>query len=326
MDGFLGINILSKEGAVKHDNIWFVGDPHLGRRFETGVPLHRRGDREKQQLAQFREEVNTPNSHIVIVGDLFDHPHVGFHVVLEAFEILRDIDNDVIVMTGNHDEPRNLQIVSAIDMLEQLVAPLSHVTMVRRNPVQIGNVAYFPWDWTATAEEQVANLITQGNVDVVVGHWDLVSFGGDESHMAPTAALLKHLGKDIEIYSGHYHIEGDFEVDGVTVHCTGSMQPYTHGEDPNHEIYITFTLDELELTERDLANMCVRILLQEGEELPTDLNCLALTAKRVRDDVDLEDVEMGTFSWQEIIDEALEPLPPHVQIFITDKLKEYDID
>lgn len=317
-------------GAVRIEadgqSIWLIGDPHLGRKFETGVPLHRRGERETLQLERFEQELNTPDANlVVIVGDLFDHPHVGYGVVLKTFELLQTTSSRVVVMTGNHDEPRKRDVVSAIDLLDTLCFNLPHVEMVRHNPAQIEGLALFPWSWTETAEEQVAAFQQQGEIFACIGHWDLIDYGGDTSHMAPTKAIRDLISSDCPILTGHYHIEGDFEVDGVTVTCTGSMEPYSHGEDPNGERYLTFTLAELEANTRDLTNMCVRVLLDEGEELPTDLDCLALTAKRLRAaDIELEDINADNFSWKEILEQSLEGVPSHVQEFITDKLKEFE--
>lgn len=310
---------------ILNGRVHLVGDPHLARKFEMGVPLHRRGDRERMQLEKFILELNTPDvDQVVIVGDVFDHPHVGYHAVLSTFEALRDTTNNVIVMTGNHDEPRNTGVVSAIDLLDELCQQLPHVTMVRKDPKQIGDLVLFPWDWATTAEDQVAAFEPWPPVEAAIGHWDLISFGGDESHMAPVRSLHTKFGQ-IPLYSGHYHIEGDFVVDGVTVHCTGSMEPYSHGEDPNGERYLTMTLAELEACSEDLTDKCVRILLAEGEELPTDLDCLALTAKRLRaEDVQLEEIDTSQFSWKEILEQSLEDVPQHVREFIDDKMKEYE--
>lgn len=306
---------------------WLIGDPHLGRRFETGVPLHRRGEREAKQFAQFEVELNTPDvDYVVMVGDLFDHPHVGYHIVLKTYELLRDCPNKVILMTGNHDEPRNTEVKSAIDLLEALCVGLTNITMVRHAPAQIGNMALFPWNWTMTAEEQVYAFQQDDKVRVAIGHWDLIDFGGDTSHMAPVKALQEVFGGNVEIYSGHYHIEGTFPVEGVNVHCTGSMQPYSHGEDPNGDIYVTLTLAELEATdEKTLRDKCVRVLLADGEELPSDLDCLALTAKRLQSEaVELEQIDTGSFSWKDILSQSLEDVAPHVRTFIEDKLKEHE--
>jgi len=64
---------------------WLIGDPHLGRDFRNGTPLNRRGEREAMQLAQFKEELATPDVHlIVMVGDLFDKPFVPLHMITAA--------------------------------------------------------------------------------------------------------------------------------------------------------------------------------------------------------------------------------------------------
>jgi DNA repair exonuclease SbcCD nuclease subunit len=322
--------LLNRRGAVRIEAddqlIWLIGDPHLGRRFETGVPLHRRGERERLQLERFEQELNMPGTDlVVIVGDVFDHPHVSYGVVLKTFELLQTASNRIVVMTGNHDEPRKRDVVSAIDLLDTLCFNLEHVELVRHNPAQIEGLALFPWSWTETAEEQVAAFQQQGEIFACVGHWDLVDYGGDTSHMAPTKAIRDMVSSNCPIISGHYHVEGDFEVDGVTVTCTGSMEPYSHGEDPEGERYLTFTLAELEANTRDLTDMCVRVLLDEGEELPIDLNCLALTGKRQRAaDIELEEIDTNDFSWKDILESSLKDVTPHVREFITDKLKEFE--
>src|SRR3546814_20896947 len=86
------------------------------------------------------------------------------------------------------------------------------------------------------------------------------SFGGDDSHICPTAALKAKFGDGLTIYSGHYHLPGEYEVDGHTVVCTGSMEPYSHAEDPSGDLYVTLTLAELEARD-DLHDKCVRVLL-----------------------------------------------------------------
>lgn len=311
---------------IENPALWLIGDPHLGRRFETGVPLHRRGERERNQLAKFKQELATPGvSTVVGMGDLFDHPHVGYSVVLAAYEAVRDAPCEVVILGGNHDEPRNLSVVGAFQLFEKLCEPLRHVTVVSREPQVIDGVAYFPWDWTTSAVEQVAKVRCVAGVKVAIGHWDLISFGGDESHIAPVKALQEAFGPDIRIYTGHYHLEGEYQVEGVPVLCTGSLEPYSHAEDPQGDLYISLTLAELESYAGDLKNKCVRVFLSEGEELPADLDCLALTAKRVRsEELELEQISLDHFSWKEVLSSALEPLAPHVQEFIHDRFAELD--
>lgn len=307
-------------------SVKLIGDPHLGRKFETGVPLHRRGEREVLQMALFQRELNTLDvDKVVVMGDLFDHPHVGYGVVLRTFQALQQTFNEVIVMTGNHDEPRKRDVVCAIDILEEMCSSLSHVAFVRHTPQQIDGIAVFPWNWTQTATEQVLDFVPDGDLTMIVGHWDLIDYGGDTSHIAPTLALRERVSATAPIFTGHYHVPGGYEVDGVEITCTGSMEPYTHGEDPEGVRYITLTLEELETCGQDLTDMCVRVLLKEGEELPLDLDCLALTGKRVKEtSTQLEEIDVENFSWKDILTDALADVPPHVKDFIDDKLKEYE--
>src|SRR3546814_7408633 len=97
-----------------------IGDPHLGRKFENGVPLHRRGERERNQLANFQDQLAQDVDIVVMVGDLFDHPHVGFKVVLDAYIAIdaatQATGNEILLLAGNHDLPRNLEVVGAFEM------------------------------------------------------------------------------------------------------------------------------------------------------------------------------------------------------------------
>jgi hypothetical protein len=98
------------------------------------------------------------------------------------------------------------------------------------------------------------------------------------------------------------------------------MEPYSHGEDPDGEIYVTLSLDEAS-DGRDLTAKCVRVVLKDGEELPDSLDCMALTAikeKAVADEGEV--VSLGKFEWKSVLDEALADLDPEVRQFIMERL------
>lgn len=305
---------------------WLIGDPHLGKKFETGVPLHRRGEREKLQMERFISELNTPGvDYNIMVGDLFDHPHVGYGVTVAAAEAYRaaakyNCSTSYIAMAGNHDLPRNLGVVGAWDAFEHMTASL-HNLVVTTKPwwSRDGQFICFPWDWKRSAVEQLPiEGMTMFKGYVAIGHWDLRSYGGDDSHIAPVDELAACGITDV--YGGHYHTEGDYDVAGGVVHCTGSMEPYSHAEDPEGDLYVTLTLDEVN-DGRDLTDKCVRVILAEGEEVPYDLDCLALTYKREKDHVEeLQTIGTQTFDWRSIMDEALAPLDPEVRAFIEDRI------
>ena len=52
-----------------------IGDPHITRKFEFGVPLARRGERENSLFEDFKARLYAGTESIVIaVGDLFEKP------------------------------------------------------------------------------------------------------------------------------------------------------------------------------------------------------------------------------------------------------------
>lgn len=308
---------------------WLIGDPHIGRDFRNGTPLHRRGEREAMQLAQFKEELATPDVNMVVmVGDLFDKPFVPLPAINDAayavIEAARDRpDVRFIFQAGNHDVSRQTQVRGAWELFTVAVSWLPNVWVITQ-PYQLDDVAFFPWEWVGTAAMQVEYFQPTGPVEAVVGHWDCVDFGHDE-HMVPVKQLREKLGADIVFYTGHDHGEGEVEVNGATVIKTGSMQPYTHGEDEAGEMYVTLTPEEA-LARDDLKNKCVRILLPPGEDMP-DIDCLQLTMKRpdaANDDEELVEIEVGigAFDLNQVIEDEFNEneVPDAVRGFIKERL------
>lgn len=308
---------------------YLIGDPHLGKSFEVGVPLDRRGEREVRQMQHFKRELEEEADFVVIMGDLFDHPYVGFGVVQETYKALVNAaaahpQRTFIVLAGNHDMPRNLEAIGAFDMLETLCHLRADNLRIASNTCQIGPIACFPWKWHMRADEQqVLAPVSQEPVELVVGHWDLQVFEGNDSHLAPVKMLRERYG-DVPLWSGHYHIPGEYIIDGDTVNCTGSMEPYSHGEDPEGHMYVTLTPAEIELAAEhgELRNKCVRVLLRDGEEMPTGVDCLAMTPKRVSDEeTESAAVLLGDFNWNEILQRKLGDLPKPVREFIEERLR-----
>lgn len=104
--------------------IKLLGDVHLGKRFKTNVPLHRRGDRERMQWAEFEAHLNDVEAgdvHIQ-VGDLFDEAIVPYGVIYRAAQtyarsaMLHPMVT-YILYRGNHDASRDVEKVTAFQML-----------------------------------------------------------------------------------------------------------------------------------------------------------------------------------------------------------------
>jgi predicted phosphodiesterase len=308
--------------SIDGKTYWFVGDPHAGRDFRNGTPLNRRGEREAQQMQKLRDELATECDVNVTVGDVFDKPFVPLPVINEVAQAYLAAARErpktlFVVMAGNHDLSRQLNIRGAFDILELAIGWVENI-MVLRKPTQLGRVAFFPWEWDKTTLEQLEGI---DEVYAAVGHYDLMDFGGDTSHVAPTQQLVD-LGAEL-IISGHYHLEGEYEVAGHKVFCTGSLEPYTHAEDPNGTMYLTLTADEAQARD-DLHDKCVRILLEPGEDLP-EIDCLQLTYKRVdseHEEVMGIEVGIGAFNLNETLtDEFREnEVPEPVQSFIKERV------
>lgn len=306
-----------------------IGDPHLGRKFEVGVPLDRRGQREASQMRDFREKLMEEADVCIVVGDLFDYPFVPYAVTDAAANA---IDNAAsmnpkttyIVYAGNHDLPRDITKVGAFhELVERLVDRYSNLHLVRR-PMVVEDIAILPWEWDRRADEQVSDLKGQTAI-AAFGHWDLVEYEGKDDHMAPTRAIQRVLG-DIPVYTGHYHVAGDYVVDGLPVVCTGSMQPYAHDQDPDGNMYVTLPLaDVLDKDEDYFKDKNVRVLLKPGEELPK-LNALAVTPKRVAEAKTDEKitVSLDDFDWKSTVADAINKMTPEVKAFTLERLPHVD--
>jgi DNA repair exonuclease SbcCD nuclease subunit len=311
--------------------VWHMGDPHLGKRFENGVPLHRRGERETRQWRKFKDELAVDCDINICMGDLFDHPQVSLSTIVdaaEAYELaaMRRPKTQFFIMAGNHDRSRQLATIGAWDLFKKILAGRFDNLFLVDYVGQVETLAFFPWEWGKPVADALNERFPKPNVEIehVVLHHDLEAFGGDTSYMVPAKLIKERFPNCIRIVTGHWHIEGTYKIDGIDVDCTGSLEPYTHAEDPNGEIYKTFSLAQLrEQDPASLKDKCVRVLLSEGEELPVDLDCLQITGKRLtalEDDEPSVAQKLGAFDWQNILDEHLKDVPDYVRAFIDERL------
>jgi len=285
-----------------------LGDPHLGRKFRTGVPLHRIGDREAMVWHEFENSLMTPgdvDTH-VCMGDLFDKHVVPPEVVLKAAHVYfraararRDVD--FIVIRGNHDVSRDSTKRSSFDVFTRLVYDVPNITVVNE-PLVEGDYAYVPYDPFTPVANTVEDL--PDNLLTVFMHHDYTDFGGDQ--VIPTK-LLANKGID-HVVNGHDHIQRTETRHGVMVEITGSMQPYTHGEDPNGFWYRTISLEQLEGL--DVSDLNIRLKLKEGESIPEDLDCLSVIPMRITEDseeIEMDTTDFDTFDIATALSEAVHP-------------------
>lgn len=308
------------KGAVR-----FVGDPHIGRSFHNGMPLHRRGDREKWQMGDFAAAME-PNGAktVVMVGDLFDRFDVGNNILLEVHGIIsavakRNPDVDFVIMQGNHDISRNTGLRSSLDVLETMCAVLDNVIFTKdytRLTTRSGaSLLICPYDAFQSVAAKIGGYLDR-HYDLVVGHWDTASF--DQHNLLPYQQLASH--KVPVVVTGHIHTPEEFRVNeygnkdangGTRIIVTGSLQPYSHGEDPTGKIYKTLTLNEYETAisvDKSIFHMnCIRILLDEGEVMPDAVDALQVTYKYLERGEQEEETEVSSqdFSFRQLFDQVM---------------------
>lgn len=285
----------------------WLGDPHLGRKFETGVPLHRRGEREHMQREVFLKSVmNTTADVHVTMGDLFDKFIVAPEVVLFAAHAYmraaeQNPNTQYIILRGNHDVSRNADKASSWDLFCALVYDHGSIWAIDHEPAKYENMLFVPYD--AFSYDGLEEYLSE-EIDTVFSHFDIVDFGG---HNVIPSELFSRNGVRL-VVNGHDHLARVEHLHGVEVIVTGSMQPYTHAEDQKGDLYVTVSLEELATL--DVKNKNVRVLLKEGETLPDDIDCLSIVAKRVTTDenVTVDTTEFDSLDLDDMLAISLEGL------------------
>jgi DNA repair exonuclease SbcCD nuclease subunit len=292
--------------VINGHSITCLGDPHLGRRFTHNVPLHRRGDREAMVETVFREHFETldnPDYH-VCMGDLFDRPVVApadLMIVLDTYAqaIERNPRTRFIILAGNHDLGRDLEAVSSFDIVATWAAllPEGKVRVVKDKPLYENKMLFCPWHPSISSKEMVDGYHGPG-VDAAFGHWDVVNPKSD-FNMVPSIPFCP-------LYiTGHDHHQRALQGDDRTTYVIGSMQPYAHGEDDG-EMYRTVSLSEL-LDIPDTRQLCLRVVLKPGEELPDGLDALQIeswTEAEFEEDVDMR-VALDGFDMTALFDKTM---------------------
>jgi DNA repair exonuclease SbcCD nuclease subunit len=284
--------------------IEFLGDPHLGKPFIHGVPLHRRGERENMVWADFERNLSEASADFhVNLGDLLDRPVVPYDVIVRAARIYAQAarhhaETQFLILQGNHDVSRDLERVSAFDVFAEIVWGIRNIRVVRE-PIAVDGLLLVPFGPVTPTAEPITELGTAA--EIAVGHWDVDSFG-DDHNLIPTK-LLAELGVK-RAFTGHVHKPDRFTRDGIDVVVVGSLQPFSHGEG---DMYITLSLDEArEVDPAAIWDKCVRIQLQAGEIYDLELDCLQLTLQRLSSDEEPETVTLGDFDMVALFGQAFD--------------------
>jgi DNA repair exonuclease SbcCD nuclease subunit len=294
---------------IQNTKVGFIGDAHLGRSFLTGVPLQRRGEREQSQFNQFQEELNVEVDVNIMLGDIFDTYVVAPEIVLRVAMAYRTAarqhpDTVFVIVRGNHDASRDSDKASSFDLLHQLLLGIQNIVVSLDNAEIIEKglfrLGVLPWHPFKNSREMARELCADcQEFDLVVGHWDRVAFEENPHNAIPMIELRPFTKL---IVSGHDHRPFDQVLDGVRVVFPGSMQPYSHGEDPDATMYVTMTLEDVRTALMSdptiFHDNAVRVLLKPGEQIDFEIDAWAVTTKPITDaGEEFVDITMQTESF-----------------------------
>ena len=299
-----------------------IGDPHLGKTFKNGVPLERRGEREDGQRKEFMRQLmdttapdGTNVRAVIMMGDLFDGFNVSNDVVLQTFKQVAAAANrglikevEYILLMGNHDVSRNLNLTSSFDLLQAMAFPPNVHIVKEITSYQLAKdedpILLCPYD----AFKSTVDLFSEENFPegskfgALFGPWDTQSCGGSDHNLLPYYMCAT---TDL-IVTGHEHNPKEFMRDQTKIIVTGSLLPYSFAEDAEGKIYVTKTLSEFEADPQAYSDKCLRLVLKKGEEVPENISALQLQVKYVNEEKEEEiAVVMEDFSMKTLFNQCM---------------------
>lgn len=305
-----------------------IGDPHLGRTFRTGVPSHRLGERESHQFSTFSELLSSKDplvKAVVILGDLFDKFVVSPTVVYDTHYYIKEavLKNPGIqysLIPGNHDLSKDSFKKSSYELLcialsglEDVVTNLTTILYSTSYDIieidsntrfYLNLVAYSPFNntmWDEDIEHEVFNTDPLNRGVISFGHFDSLSIL--DSGYTPTQELLD---KSLFVVSGHEHVYKQYtypyDKNKTLVIFTGSMEPYSHAEDPDKSLYITIDSDKLDTIELEgLKYHNVRLYCEPNFKLKEAIDCFSLSfmvKETEHEELSEEEVQLLDSSYQ----------------------------
>lgn len=288
----------------------YIGDTHIGKKFKTGVPLNRLGEREELIFKKFEEQLNQDADIIVHLGDLFDRPVVSYDDLYRTIKIIEEAwrkhpNKHFFFIEGNHDLSHDMEKVSAFDIAAKILEVHGNIQFFSRKPgmYSMGNVylAFVPYRCNPDMNSgALFNPDAQANRKEITlcGHFD-------EPFNHNLFSQFK------EVHTGHIHVP---RVENNVV-VQGSIIPMNFAEDPEGKLYRTMTLEEfmLEMEEDPNAewqDQCIRLKLKLDEVLPEGINCRQLIsmAEDAAEEEKVEEVSFEDFNIENLFHEALDDL------------------
>ena len=296
----------------------FIGDPHMGRQFSQVSPQTQKKLAIKQ-LEELQRLMQIPARYRCVVGDLFDKPHVPEWVIMQMIELLDD--PNTFILRGNHDESKSDLDKSSFDLLQHTALASR---CVREEPMLFhdGKLALCGWSFKKTLLEQLEGL----RPEVIVTHLDRLDYGSGSKNVIPFTELEARGVK--RVINGHEHKPYQGWYESLEYIGTGSLLPYTHAEDPEQQLFVTLTKEQLLEQPDKYSEHFVRVL---GEDLSglEDFKCLALQLKKPQT-IEAQDLvlEVANYSTSSLLREIATQrgLPEHRIVVLQDMIEEANND
>lgn len=293
-----------------------ISDTHIGKKWAANVPLHRRGDREKFQRETFANIFANCHEDLYHLGDLFDSWNVSNDDLMFVYDCINNwsLNNggcQANFIAGNHDLSRSGKI-SSFEILKELFSKRENVHFYVQPDEESNWLLDFrlaiPFSYQKSYAEMVKPFLGKHFESVYV-HADL-----------PDVEALKQLDAD-HIYSGHLHNLRPHNVVGG-VEFVNSMLPLNHYEGMGTKwdgtLYKTFQCaDEFYVSNTDLHDKCVKILVHENEDAPNreGIDAMQVIIKSANEEAAemYEDVVADGFDARVVFDECMKDVDSEIK-------------
>lgn len=288
-----------------------IADTHIGKKWAANVPLHRRGDREKLQRETFANILANCHEDLYHLGDLFDSWNVSNDDLMFVYDKIYGWAHcnracHAYFIAGNHDLSRSGKI-SSFEILKEMFDGFDNV-FFRTDVTCTDNELFLPFSYQKSYAEMVKPFLSKHYTNVYV-HADL-----------PDVEALKQLDAE-RIYSGHLHNLRPSNVVGG-VEFVNSMLPLNHyeaaGTKWDGNLYKTYhCVDEFYVSNDDVLDKCVKILVHENEIAPNreDIDAMQVVIKSADEEAAnvYEDVVADGFDARSVFDECMKEVDSEIK-------------
>lgn len=285
-----------------------IGDPHLGRKFNSAHPEHRPMLEEKQWDV-FKSLLTNEYPVKIIMGDIFDKAKVDEAVILKTAEIIKAKTGRLFLLEGNHDSSKTALEKTSFDVLVELLADEVGIIIIRGvETFCIGslNVSMIGWEYHRNIREQIIDYLPCDS-DYVFMHVDYESFSQSLDNCVPFD-LLKE--KNVKcVVNGHEHLPKQTTIEGIEYIGTGSLIPFDRSQQSADDsgtyadLFVTIKEGD-DLFDLFVEDKIVYFEYENPDDIP-EIKCLGLVLKKQKSETeDVVLVEVGDLSIAALLQKA----------------------